>query len=60
MGSSKGDQINHTWKTRENVLMSSQLFNPYPANMEYRMGSNNASKWKMGFNSVFKGLMSLE
>jgi hypothetical protein len=31
-------------------------FNPYPANVENMMTSNNASKWQMGFNSAFKGL----
>ena len=31
------------------------LFNPYPANVD-NMASSYASKWRMGFNSAFKGL----
>ena len=36
--------------------MVSLHFNPYPANVENMVGSNNASKWQMGFNCTFKGL----
>jgi len=32
------------------------VVNPYPANVKYRVRSNNARKWQMGFNSAFKGL----
>jgi len=31
--------------------------NPYPANVENMASSYNASKWQMGFNSAFKGLI---
>jgi hypothetical protein len=31
--------------------------NPYPANVENKVISYNASKWQMGFNSAFKGLI---
>ena len=31
-------------------------FNPYPANVDNMVSSTNASKWRMGFNSAFKGL----
>jgi len=34
--------------------------NPYPANVEYMVNSNNASKWQMGFNSAFKGLIIMK
>jgi hypothetical protein len=34
----------------------SAVVNPYPANVENMVSPNNASKWHMGFNSVFKGL----
>jgi len=30
--------------------------NPYSANLENVVSSNNAGRWQMGFNSVFKGL----
>jgi hypothetical protein len=30
--------------------------NPYLANVENMVNPNNSSKWKMGFNSAFKGL----
>ena len=32
------------------------LLNPYPANVENMVSSNNDRKWQMGFNSAFKGL----
>ena len=32
-------------------------FNPYPANVKNMVAPSNASKWRMGFNSAFKGLM---
>jgi len=28
-------------------------FNPYPANAENMVSSNNASRWQMGFNWAF-------
>jgi len=31
--------------------------NPYTANVENRVSTNNARKWYKGFNSAFKGLM---
>jgi hypothetical protein len=34
-----------------------ELLNPYPANVENMVISNNTSKWLMGFNSAFKGLI---
>jgi len=34
------------------------IFKPYPANVENMMSNNNASRWQMGFNSAFKGLIS--
>ena len=33
-----------------------EIINPYPANVENIVSSNVASRWQMGFNSVFKGL----
>jgi hypothetical protein len=36
--------------------LSAVQINPYPANVEKRWAPNNASKWQVGFNSVFKGL----
>jgi hypothetical protein len=30
--------------------------NPYPANVENMVSSNNANKGQMGFNSALKGL----
>jgi hypothetical protein len=38
------------------LIPSVFIFNPYPANVENRV-SSYASKWQMGFNSAFKGLM---
>ena len=32
-------------------------FNPYPANVEDIVAPTNASKWRMGFNLAFKGLI---
>ena len=32
------------------------LLNPYPANVECMVAPTNASKWRMVFNSAFKGL----
>jgi hypothetical protein len=47
-----------------NILYTDKLRNkeelkPYPANMENMVSSyqSNASKWQMGFNSAFKGLI---
>jgi len=34
-------------------------FNPYPANVENMVSSNNASRWQIGFNSAFKGLKKM-
>jgi hypothetical protein len=34
------------------------FINPYAANVDYRVAPNNASKWQMGLNWVFKGLRS--
>ena len=31
--------------------------NPYPANVDNMANSYQSSKWRMGFNSAFKGLM---
>jgi hypothetical protein len=33
------------------------MLNPYPANVENKVSSYNASKWQMGFNLEFKGLI---
>ena len=33
------------------------FFNPYPANVDNMAAPTNASKWRMGFNSAFKGLI---
>jgi len=33
------------------------VFNPYPANVENMVSSYNASKWQMGLNWAFKGLI---
>jgi hypothetical protein len=33
-----------------------KLFNPYPANVDKMVALTSASKWRMGFNSAFKGL----
>ena len=33
------------------------IFNPYPANVENMVAPTNASKWRMVFNSAFKGLI---
>jgi len=42
---------------RRNMYVSGiKRFNPYLANVENRVSSNNASRWQMGFNSGFKGL----
>jgi hypothetical protein len=38
-------------------LLHNFMFNPYPANVEKMVPPNNASKWQMGFNSAFKGLI---
>ena len=35
---------------------SIHIINPYPANVENMVAPTNASKWRMGFNSAFKGL----
>ena len=35
-----------------------QFINPYPANVENKV-SSYTSKWRMGFNSAFKGLKKL-
>ena len=35
-------------------------FNPYPANVENMVSPNNASKWQMGFNLAYKGLIFRE
>ena len=32
-------------------------FNPSPANVDNMIAPTNASKWRMGFNSAFKGLV---
>jgi hypothetical protein len=37
-----------------NSYQSSNLFNPYPANVENMVSSYNASKWQMGFNENLK------
>jgi len=39
------------------VASSVNTLNPYPANVENMASSYNASRWQMGFNSAFKGLM---
>jgi hypothetical protein len=36
-----------------------RLFNPYPANVDKMVAPAIASKWRMGFNSAFKGLIKL-
>jgi len=33
--------------------------NPLPANVENMVSSENASRWQMGFNLAFKGLIKL-
>jgi len=38
------------------VYQGKLVFNPYPANVDNVVSSNNASKWNVGFNSAFKGL----
>jgi hypothetical protein len=43
-------------KNYERGVNASYLINPYPANVENKVSSYNASKWQMGFNSAFKGL----
>ena len=37
---------------------SHYIFNPYPANVENKVSYYNASRWQMGFNLAFKGLIS--
>jgi len=37
------------------IKFKKNLFNPYPANVENMVTSNNVSKWQMGFNSALKG-----
>jgi len=44
-----GISVNFSYNTRIN-------FNPYHANVENMM-SYNASKWQVGFNSVFKRII---
>jgi len=38
--------------------MACKDFNPYPANAE-NMVSNTARKWQMGFNLMFKELITM-
>jgi hypothetical protein len=38
------------------ILAKNKTINPYPANVENMVAPTNASKWRMGFNSAFKGL----
>ena len=38
------------------VWNSSRSVYPYPANVDNMASSTNTSKWRMGFNSAFKGL----
>jgi hypothetical protein len=42
--------------TTAKIYSPGNYFNPYPANVEYKVSSYNVSKWQMGFNSAFKGL----
>jgi hypothetical protein len=39
------------------IFLHVTVLNPYSANMENMVSSNNASKWLMGFNSAFEGLI---
>ena len=39
----------------ENKFYCRWGFNPYPANVDNMATPTNASKWRMGFNSAFKG-----
>ena len=41
---------------RPAIFVSTSMFKPYPANVDNMATSTNASKWRMGFNSAFKGL----
>ena len=38
-------------------ILSKSLINPYPANVDNMRVPTNASKWRMGINSAFKGLI---
>jgi hypothetical protein len=38
------------------VTAITSFVNPYPANVENMVAPTNASKWRMVFNSAFKGL----
>jgi hypothetical protein len=40
----------------EALLGSSVQINPYPTNVDNMVARTSASKWRMGFNSAFKGL----
>jgi hypothetical protein len=44
------------WAINLSVIMSTFYFNPHPANVDNMAAPTNASKWRMGFNSAFKGL----
>jgi hypothetical protein len=46
---------NMTEKFRRN--MECYGINPYPAKVENIVSSHNASRWQMGSNSPFKGLI---
>jgi len=39
--------------TKKSTSLTLQVVNPYPANVENMVSSNNASRWQMGFNSAF-------
>jgi hypothetical protein len=45
-----------TKRSHLNVAYPASLVNPYPANVENMVSSNNANKGQMGFNSALKGL----
>ena len=48
----KRDEVTGEWRRRHN-----EELNSYPANVDNMVAPTNASKWRMGFNSAFTGLM---
>ena len=43
-------------RSAETVCTTCYNINPYPANVGNMVAPTNSSKWRMGFNSAFKGL----
>jgi hypothetical protein len=48
-----------TGKSLVDIFISIHILNSYPGNVDKMVGSYNASKWRMGFNSAFKGLTAI-